>query len=169
MGREHHPEDPRLQDRTLAVLHAAGERDAFIADVRNIFPRPDPDDQRWREAAAMGRELAPDEDMFVDVPPPASQQLTEPTESDFAANTREFEAMLASFDAGDAPGPAAEPVRREPESAPAPHADEAGIDLDPDQFDFEVESGSTIQPAAGDDAVSSDPLAFDIGDLSVGD
>ncbi|MDT0616943.1 FimV/HubP family polar landmark protein [Salinisphaera sp. P385] len=216
MGREHHPHDPRLQDRTLAVLHAAGERDTFIAEARNIFPRPDPDDERWREAAAMGRELAPDEDLFVDVPLPASQQVPATVETDLAANTRvagepadglsepvdspqswltpaaaaapepaaaddrtdddltpstdeEFEAMLASFDAGDAPGSAAEPARREPESVPAPHTGEAGIDLDPDQFDFEVESGSTVQPAAGDDAMSSDPLAFDIGDLSVGD
>ncbi len=212
MGREQHPDDPRLQDRTLAVLYAAGERDAFIADARNIFPRPDSEDERWREAAAMGRELAPDEDLFVDVPPPASQQAAESTETDFAANTRvagepadglsepvdspqswltpaaatapqpaaaeggnddeltpstdeEFEAMLASFDAGDIPGPAP----REPESAPAVDTDNSGIDLDPDEFDFELESGSTVQPAAGDDAVRSDLLAFDIGDLSVDD
>lgn len=213
MGREHHPEDPRLQDRTLAVLHASGERDAFIADARNIFPRPDPDDERWREAAAMGRELAPDEDMFVDVPPPASQRAAESAETDFAANTRvagepadglsepldspqswltpaaaaapgsaatddgtedeltpstdeEFEAMLASFDAGDATGPAAGPAPREPESAPTAEAD---INLDPDQFDFEMDAGSTVQPASGDEAVPSESLGFDIGDLSVGD
>lgn len=211
MGREHHPDDPRLQDRTLAVLHAAGERDAFVADARNIFPHPDPDEERWRETAAMGRELAPDEDSFADVPLPASRLDAASPETDFAANTRvagepadglsepadaphswltpaaaaapgtteaddgldddltpstdeEFEAMLASFDAGNAPGPAAETPPRESESAPATNAD---IDLDPDQFDFELDSGSTVEPAAGDDASLSDSLAFDIGDLSV--
>lgn len=213
MGREHHPDDPRLQDRTLTVLHAAGERDTFVDEARNIFPHPDPDDERWRETAAMGRELAPDEDLFADVPLPASRLEAASPDTDFAANTRvagepadglsepadaphswltpaaaaapgtesddgldddlapstdeEFEAMLASFDAGDAPGPAAETPPRESESAPAADTDDAGIDLDPDQFDFKLDSGSAVESAAGDDASLSDSLAFDIGDLSV--
>lgn len=159
VGLEKCPGDPALQHKVLEVHHANGDRDAFVDAAARYFPEPDDTDPEWWAVAAMGRELAPDESRFADVPVPGTGDDRRAGEEDARPEPEEPESP-AQDSAQDSAA-----ADDEETATPDSPAEKTGSDLD---LDFDLD-GSAVKedkkPADTGERTDALPPALDV-DLS---
>ena len=160
--------DPSRKDyhAKLAEIHFAGNNtEGFLESARQLKALAGPGDSDWDNVAIMGRQIAPDDELFAGAASAASVDL------DFSAAADEYgEAAPAAaepaptddsldFDLDIGSGSASEPEPATPPPAPAETADDMDFDLDLGG----EEAAPAPAPAA--ETAAADDFNFDLGEI----
>jgi len=167
------------QEKLLETLYAAGNRDDFVAEAEKFRSTiEEPQDRSWQRVVAMGRELAPDHELFQDaVAPdvrPEELQRARPATADIELDAGDDNDGLDFAFEGDESGDGSSSAEEEDEFSRTVMLDSGDFDAfdgdgglvapeaeAPDEGDGGAGHGIT-QTAAGGEA---DEIEFDLGDF----
>lgn len=173
------PDRADYHEKLLETLYAAGKKGEFATEAGTFQDMVESTDSRmWQRVVAMGREIAPEHELFrrsaaPDVRPeelqktrPATADIElDPGEGDTGTQEDDFaRSLMPDADAPGAAGGDAGPR----EAAEAPGGDDSG-ELEFDLGDFEQlggDTGESAEATLGADAdAEDDALDFDLADL----
>jgi len=161
------PDRSDYQEKLLETLYSAGKRDAFVADAKSYQGMVDTGSSRgWQRVVAMGREIAPDDQLFSSAEAPDVQpeelQPAKPESADLELDAEGGEPALDfALDEGEST----------PEGGSEQGAEDAFSEtLMLDTGDFDA-GGETAQAGSGGAAEAAesesggDEFELDLGDI----